>query len=312
MKKLLSMLLIVLTFSCNTNDNVETVNKSNTDNIALSDLETLSAIDFNPDDYGPMMWLPQDVKVIKDENYEYVRFESEKYCYLGYDTDGKLIPYDFSKESNPGGGSAVTVSCICTEGDKDACKVVALNDNSIVCVIQKDCDVCQKSESVSSTSKVETFITTGGWVNLSEGISLAKANEELPYSFPAMFEYKELYSQLEQFMLKYYDNLSDIPEPVYDMNNDVYKLPEGYKYVVLNTFGRASVVILPEDTKSSGAEGTELYCPCNGNGKCKVYNKLVIKYCDKDDKNPCSEPCNVMVQEGGNERSAHIFKTYVK
>lgn len=114
-------------------------------------------------------------------------------------------------------------------------------------------------------------------------------------------------------MLKYYNNksLNDIPELVYSEADESYITPKGYKFVVLNIFGRASVVLLPEKVKSSGPSSPSYKCPCNGvEGKCKLKNKLIVKYCDKDESSPSSEACNVIQIIDENKGETFSYKYF--
>jgi len=245
-------------------------------------------------------WLPENttIETIEGENGdEIIMTAPEGYLYYGFSSDSSLITYDDKVAPS---GNSVTVTCDCTDGDDEKCGPVG-NDGIVNCVIQPGCNTCERKEKVQDpTTKEEGIeILSGGFINPSLGITFAQPEDDLPYAFEAMLYYPEIKQQLDNYMLNFYSNLNEIPQV--NSNDDFIIAPEGYKFVVLNVYGRALAVLLPDtkEIKEVGASGYTYSCPCNGtSGKCKHKSNIAgYHWCKKPNSNPCSEACNTMTVE---------------
>ncbi|GAB4321112.1 MAG: hypothetical protein Kow00127_13510 [Bacteroidales bacterium] len=253
-------------------------------------------------------WLPEGSTIeynLEKDATEIVITAPEGYLYYGLAADSSLITWK-EKES---GGNTVTVTCKCTDGDAEKCNPVG-NDGSVKCVISPGCNSCDRIEKAKSqVTKQEYEILTGGFVNPGIGVTFAEPNEELPYAFEALLEYPEVKAQLESFMLQFYDNLSDIPS--LNINETSISAPSGYKFVILNVYGRALTILLPESKDITSAGGYHYTCPCNGtSGVCKVKNKFGYYFCTKPDSNPCNKACNTMTIEDDITNTIYSYTFY--
>ncbi len=252
-------------------------------------------------------WLPDKTKIEKvegkDEN-QIVFTAPEGYIYYGYATDSSLIVWNSKAQ-----GGSVTVTCDCTNGSDDNCSPVGHN-GTVNCVIEPGCTTCDRSEKAKDpVTKTEYEILRGGFVNPSLGVSFAQPNEELPYAFEALLHYPEIKQQLDNFMLQFYSDLNDIPMVTGD--DDFITAPEGYRFVVLNVYGRALVTLIP-NTKSVNAVGGHTYsCQCNGtSGNCEVDSSWGYYYCEKPNSNPCNEACNTMTVEDDKKKEVYTYTYY--
>lgn len=264
-----------------------------------------------PDCESTAFWLPDNTTVQKttdpqgDTIIEIIA--PENYYYLGLSTDSTLIT--FAAPGNP--NNKVTVTCDCTDGSDEKCKPIGHN-GEITCTILAGCNSCERKEKTNVSTREEFEILTGGFVNPSAGVSLANTTEtDLPYIFESLLMYPKIYKEYESFMLKYYENINDIPVPGDD--GDTEYAPEGYLFFAVNVYGRALITLLPDDAgqKAPSISGTKYTCPCNGdNGKCKVKNTLGYRYCKKPKTNPCDKACNTMTVEDDKSRTIYSFTYY--
>lgn len=275
------------------------------DNSQIPD-EVIDELCVNCESYD--FWLPDKTKIEKvegkDEN-KIVFTAPEGYIYYGYAKDTSLIVWN-SKEQ---GGGSVTVTCDCTNGSDDNCSPVGHN-GTVNCVISPGCTTCDRKEKTADPiAKIEYEILQGGFVNPSLGVSFAQQNEELPYAFEALLHYPEIKQQLDDFMLQFYDDLDDIPLATGD--NEFLSAPEGYRFVVLNVYGRALVTILPISKSINSAGGSTYSCPCNGtSGTCKTESSWGYYYCEKSSSNPCNEACNTMTVEDDEQKVVYTYTYY--
>jgi len=203
------------------------------------------------------------------------------YYYYGISTDNNLFLYEGKEQ----GGGSVTVTCKCTDGNANNCSPVG-NGGKIACVIEDGCNSCSRSQSVKS-SKGEEFILNGGFVMPELGINFAKEGEDLPYVFESLFLYPDVVEQYTEFLLMYYNSLDEIPDVVIDDNSAI--APEGFRFVVLNIYGRTSISLLPDNEITKTAPGGGTYsCPCTGQGKCKVKSTFGYYTCEKDGCDVCN------------------------
>ena len=254
------------------------------------------------------IWLPDETiikKVETKDETEIVFIAPEGYVYLGYTTDSSLI--DWVNKSS--GRSSVSVTCDCTNGSDENCSPVG-NGGEVSCVIEAGCTTCDRVEKAKNDETKEEYeILQGGFVNLNIGITFAQPEDELPYAFEALLDYPEVEEQIISFMNQFYDDMSEIP--VAESDGEYIIAPEGYKFVVLNVYGRALVTLLP-DTKSINAAGGYTYsCPCNGtSGKCKVKSTWGYYYCKKSSSDPCNEACNTMTVDDDNNKATYTYTYY--
>ncbi len=253
-------------------------------------------------------WLPNNTKIeeIKDKNENKIVFTAPKdYIYYGYTDDSSLIVWD-SKDQ---GGGSVTVTCDCTNGSDENCNPIG-HDGDIKCVISAGCTTCERKEKAKNpTTKKEYDILSGGFVNPSLGVSFAKPDEELPYAFGALLQYPEVKKELDKFMLQFYTDLNDIPVATSD--NEQVTAPKGYKFVVLNVYGRALITLIPDIKNINSAGGYTYSCPCKGtSGKCKVKSTWGYYYCKKHSSDPCDKACNTMTVEDDKKKEVFAYTYY--
>ncbi len=264
-----------------------------------------------PECESTAFWLPENTVVQKatdqfgDTIIEIIA--PENYYYLGLSTDSTLIA--FAPSGNP--NNKVTVTCDCTDGSDEKCKPIG-HGGEITCTILAGCNSCERKEKTNVATREEYEILTGGFVDPSAGVSIATTSEsDLPYIFESLLMYPKVYKEYETFMLNYYDSLDEIPVP--EQSEDVEIAPEGYRFYVLNIYGRALITLLPDDpeNKAPFISGVKYTCPCNGEtGKCKVKNKFGYRYCEKPETNPCSKACNTMTIEDGKTKTTYSFTYY--
>lgn len=255
-------------------------------------------------------WLPDKTKIEKDEGKDenqIVFTAPEGYVYYGFATDSSLIVWN-----NKAQGGSVTVTCDCTNGSDNNCSPVGHN-GTVNCVIEPDCTTCDRKEKAKDAiTKTEYEILQGGFVNPSLGVSFAQPNEELPYAFEALLHYPEIKQKLDTFMLQFYEELDDIPLVTSD--DELLIAPEGYKFVVLNVYGRALVTILPTSKSVKSAGGSTYSCPCNGTGNCLTKSKWApggsYYFCEKPNSNPCTEACNTMTVEDDESKAIYTYTYY--
>lgn len=286
-----------------------TKESSHTNNSASIPEKVIEEICPNCESYD--FWLPPNtiIEEIDGENDRRIVFTApEGYIYYGYTTDNSLIEWS---SKDVGGGNTVTVTCDCTEGSDDKCSPVG-HDGTVNCVISPGCTSCDRKEKVSNPiAKTEFQISEGGFVNPGLGVTFAKPEDDLPYAFEALLHYPEVKQQLDRFMLQFYRDLAEIPIPIGD--EETLTAPDGYKFVVLNVYGRALVTILPSSVyKSTESAGGATYsCPCNGtSGKCKSDSNFGYYFCKKDSSSPCDKACNTMTVTDNQKDEAFIYTFY--
>ncbi len=268
--------------------------------------EVLSEICTTCESYD--FWLPDKTKIEKiegkDEN-QIIFTAPEGYIYYGYTTDSSLIIWDNKSQTR----SSVSVTCDCTNGSDDNCSPVG-NGGEVSCVIQTGCTSCDRVEKAKNDdTKIEYEILQGGFVNPSIGISFAQPDEDLPYAFEALLAYPDVQEEFETFILQFYNSMEDIPMAI--DNGDYMTAPDGYKFSVLNIYGRALVVLLPESKSINNVGGYTYSCPCNGTtGKCKVKSSWGYYFCKKSSSNPCNEACNTMTVEDEQSRQVYTYTYY--
>lgn len=227
------------------------------------------------------------------------------YIYLGFYYDSTLIPESCLKTTV---GGSITVTCNCTKGNQDNCIPVG-HKGDISCYISAGCTTCDRivqtgsgNNGESKSTKSETRILSGGFINPALGITLASENDTLPYAFEAMLYYSDILQKLDAFMLQYYSSLDSIPTPISDSGS--LTAPKGYNFVVLNVFGRALVTLLPnKNLKMAG--GSTYTCPCSGtSGSCTTTSTLGFYFCKKVN---CNKACNTMTVSNGEETKSTII-----
>jgi hypothetical protein len=272
--------------------------------------EVLSEVCATCESYA--FWLPERTKIEKVESKDgnqIIFTAPEGYAYYGYTTDSSLIIWDNKSQ----GRSSVSVTCDCTNGNDDNCSPVGHN-GEITCVIQTGCTSCDRIEKAKNDdTKIEYEILHGGFVNPSMGISFAQVDEDIPYAFEALLAYPEVQEQFETFMLQFYNNMEDIPAAI--DNGVFFSAPEGYRFTVLNIYGRALVVLLPERKSINDVGGSTYSCPCNGtSGECdtkKTWSPMGYFYsCKKDSSNPCNQACNTMTIEDDKKKRVYTYTYY--
>jgi hypothetical protein len=273
--------------------------------------EVINEICPNCESYA--FWLPENTTIeeIEGENgVEIIMTAPEGYLYYGFSSDSSLISYE---DKAPPFGSSVTVTCDCTNGSDDNCNPVG-NNGIINCVISPGCTTCERKEKVKDpvTKENEIEILTGGFINPDLGITFAQIEDDLPYAFEAMFYYPELKVQFDSFILNFYENFNEQPEPI--GNGEQVTAPPGYRFHVLNAFGRAIVTLLPEN-KEAGAGGVTYSCDCLGTGVCdvkKVWNPFGGNYyfCEKNESNPCTKACNTMTVTDDTKNEVYTYTYY--
>ncbi len=266
-----------------------------------------------PDCESYAFWLPENTTIenIQGENGgEIIMTAPEGYLYYGFSSDSSLISYN--NKTLPF-GSSVTVTCDCTNGSDENCDPVGHN-GTITCVIEPGCTTCERKEKVKDpdAKENEIEILTGGFINPDLGISFAQPEDNLPYAFEAMLYYPELKVQFGSFILNYYDDFNAIPEPIGDGGQ--VTAPSGYRFYVLNAFGRAIVTLLPEN-KEAGAGGVSYSCDCSGTGVCDVKKKYVplagaFYFCEKNESNPCTKACNTMTVSDDSKNEVYTYTYY--
>jgi len=258
------------------------------------------------------IWLPKGSSIEniegKTEN-KIVITAPDGYIYYGLTMDGSIIIWE---EKEQGGGS-VTVTCNCTEGNAENCYPVGF-DGKINCVMSAGCTKCERKETTSSPiSKTEYEILSGGFVNPNLGVSFAQTNDSLPYAFEAMLQYPEIQAQIESFLLQFYSDLNDIPETQSD--NGVMFAPDGYRFTVLNVYGRALLTLLPETKGLTSAGGTTYTCSCSGtSGECNTKStwspRGTFYSCEKNASNPCDQACNTMTVSDPDKKTNYTYLYY--
>ncbi len=253
-------------------------------------------------------WLPDKTKIerVEGKNGNRIIFTApEGYIYYGFAIDSSLIVWN-NKEQ---GGGSVTVTCDCTNGSDDDCSPVGHN-GKVSCIISAGCTTCKRIEKATDpVTKTEYEILSGGFVNPSLGVSFAQPGEEIPYAFKALLYYPEIKQQLNKFMLQFYADLKMIPETV--SNEESIAAPEGYKFVVLNVYGRALVTLIPESKGINAAGGHTYTCPCNGtSGTCKEKSFMGYHFCEKPDSNPCNKACNTMTVKDDKKGTLYTYTYY--
>ncbi len=294
-----SILAGIIIYSCN-KDSSKPSNLSSIPAEVLDDIcQTCESYEF---------WLPEKTEIEKKESKEgnqIVFTAPAGYLYYGFAKDSSLIVWD----NKTPGGNTVTVTCDCTNGNDDNCNPVG-NGGTINCVIQPGCTSCERKEKAQNpTAKTEFEILEGGFVNPSLGVSFAQPNDELPYAFEALFHYPEIKLQLDEFMLQFYSDLSDIP--IISSEDETITAPTGFQFVVLNVYGRALVTIIPESKGINEAGGYTYTCPCNGtSGNCKTKSSFGYYYCEKPSSNPCNQACNTMTVNDNKKKVSYSYIFY--
>lgn len=253
-------------------------------------------------------WLPEKTKIEKKEGKEgnqIILTAPAGYLYYGLANDSSLFVWDKKVPD----GSTVTVTCVCTNGNSEDCNPVG-HDGTINCVIRPGCITCERQEKVMDPTKQTGLeILSGGFVNPGLGVSFAQPDDELPYAFEALLQYPEIKLQLDEFMVQFYGDLSEMP--VISTEGATATAPAGYRFVVLNVYGRALVTLIPETKGVSEVGGSNYTCPCNGtSGSCKVKSSFGYYYCVKPSANPCNQACNTMTVEDTQKNIVHSYNFY--
>lgn len=225
-------------------------------------------------------WLPEGTKtdesvVCEDSTVKMLIKAPSGYQYLGYDENLKLLPIMQTREE-----PVITITCNCLVGKKNSCRPGAVlnpnNSTSIVCIMYEGCSQCERIESTpqdpgpyTKNSSETVNILTGGFVDMNKGVAFARKDDFLPYAFEAMLEYDDNMHELEMFLSNLGCHLGDTPEAVYSTGNRAFVAPDGYCFAVLDIFGRAAVVLLPQSAVRNGMLSGDLFaCSCEDDDNC--------------------------------------------
>lgn len=250
------------------------------------------------------IWLPDKTTIETSENQ--IVFTAPKgYLYYGFAKDGNLIKWDIKA---PPGGSVV-VTCDCTNGNDANCKPVGYA-GKVWCIMEDGCLSCDRIvKAIQNLEKTEFEILEGGFVNPSLGVGFAQHNDELPYAFEALFHYPEVKEQLDKFMLQFYSDLSELPIVI--SNEETITAPTGYRFIVLNVYGRALVTLIPEAKEINAPGGYTYTCPCNGtSGKCVTRSRAGFHFCEKHSSEPCNKVCNTMIVTDDIRKVSYVYTFY--
>ena len=170
-----------------------------------------------------------------------------------------------------------------------------------------NCTECLMIQSAKIHGKVVTF-DSGGYVNLIEGVHFMDKNIQIPAAFEAMFHIDIIKKGVVEFVERIYQGMP-IPKLIEGKNYVV--APEEYSFAIVNAYGRAIGVLVPNLALSSDiASGTAIKCHCT-NGSCSPdsVGMGAVKIC----KGACSGTCTlstIIVLPNGEYKTTYTAITY--
>jgi hypothetical protein len=167
-----------------------------------------------------------------------------------------------------------------------------------------DCTNCTMKQSAAFQGGVHVF-SEGGYIDLTAGITFAQRGIQLPAVFEAMLDVPEIQTAIIKFFEKIYEGK---PFPVMIQGQGFITAPDGYEMVVVNMFGRATIIPVPIRTGlSEVVSGGTASCSCT-QGSCTAKSHSVpfvgsVTYCEGDCAGTCTLSCSTARGNGVSEAS---------
>ncbi|MCO5238300.1 MAG: hypothetical protein M9933_18745 [Chitinophagaceae bacterium] len=210
-------------------------------------------------------WLPNNSEFELTENNELIITAPSDWKYVGF-SNGEIVLSNSSKSK---------ISCTCT-GSGSCIPFIASGPLGSTSGCAGSCSSCNMKQSIN-----EIFIDSGGYINLGIEPSIVMKDEFLPAAFDAMFEIPEVQEKVNTFIK---NTFQDIPFPEIIDKGDLFELPQGYLFAIVNICGHASAIPIPENIMTENmATGTSTSCSCT-KGSCTLKKKSVLigsaTYCE--------------------------------
>ena len=272
MKSILTFVLALLTYS------------------SIAQEDSTTSIDSNAflNKFGSHLFIPMYSEIEwTDNNFTVVPPEGWKYVFRTME-NGKLEAV--MKVGNAG----VSCDCILNEnGAQGGCHPELSNQGAFGCKMTEECNTCQKMVTLTSTNRIYALESKGsGYVNMQSGIDFADDTDSLPLAFSAMFEIPEIQNAIDQFVGQIYDEL-EVPELSLNEYGQLIA-PEGFVFSLINIFGRAAVVLIPEGSMVEGRiEIPKVECTCEISGTCEPFPNGPVITC----YSTCQGACTLEVKK---------------
>lgn len=200
------------------------------------------------------IWIPQNSKIIVNDDKSMSIIPPRGYEYVGYDKNGKL--------QRSSGGTKVT--CDCT-GSGSCLPFVVSGGGGSTGGCQGSCELCLM-ETSTQKNNTDIVIETGGYLDLTQNIEFVTDGLQLPAAFKAMFDLEEVKQEINNFVKEVYQGL---PFPKIREGKDFFTAPNGYIMAVVNVFGRATTIPVPTIALQAarGVGGATASCSCS-QGTC--------------------------------------------
>lgn len=269
----LGLLFVLIINSCNKSEKIE-----NSEDF-IEEYNKKNRINEHADrNISDPIWLPKGTRTIINGNtLNFTVPNGWVYIIKEEDENGAILPARIAS------GASGSVTCTCSEAnpgeDLGGCHPFVDSQGNLGCIITSPCVTCSRSTGTIIGRDILKIIE-GGFVNFEKGINFMKKGEDLPLAFPAMAEIESINNSMNQFVEEIY-GISQIPEAIlHPETNEVYA-PDGYKFVMINVYGRAAAVIFPEDfvaTLSNAVISDKIQCECLAEGNCEPA-KVVFWMC---------------------------------
>lgn len=223
------------------------------------------------------MWIPPNSRIVNSNatgpSNRIEIISPRGYAYAGYTNTGT-----FSLIDNPN----ICVSCGCKDVGIGGCTAWEKATGGWVCKPSLNSS-CQNCNDPLISNFEDIIFNCGGFINLNESVKFVNKETTLPAAFKAMFEIKEVNDMLNDFIAKVYQGYS---KPQLRRIGNFEIAPDGYKMVMINLCGRATIVCVPssaaQDISSAGDAGT---CSCNppdsnDTGKGCLYDTTGGRHCN--------------------------------
>ena len=207
------------------------------------------------------IWIPQNSKIIVNDDKSINIIPPRGYLYVGYDKNGRL-------QSSSGG---TKVSCDCT-GSGSCLPFVVSGGGGSTGGCQGRCELCLM-ETSAQKGDIDIAIDRGGYLDLTQNVEFVTGGLQLPAAFKAMFDLNEVKQEINNFVKEVYQGL---PFPKIREGKDFFTVPNGYLMAVVNVFGRATTIPVPTIAlqASGGVGGGTASCSCS-EGNCSVKSSSI-------------------------------------
>ncbi len=153
------------------------------------------------------------------------------------------------------------------------------------CAFQTPCTNCTGAAIMPSSGGKLTTITGEGFVNFSLGVSFAASGEDLFMVNDSILLSAQFTTGVENFLEKIY-GYNTTPVPI--SKGKIVTAPTGYKFTVINAYGRGILALAPNNYNVPYEVGASFSCTCQGTGTCTA-NTVPFKgsYCSGTCKPGC-------------------------